>query len=173
MQVSPYQYRLITKQGDTRWIMETVMPIMFRGKRAILGNSMDITEQKETKESLQEFDALKASILDAIPQAVVGLHNRQINCPNTAVKEVFGWQPEELIGKSVTVFYRDEKEAEEIARHFYTTLEHQRTFASEFRCRRKRWARYSLPNAVFSCWGNTSGASDSCYLRGYNRTEAR
>ncbi|MGD9578293.1 MAG: PAS domain S-box protein [Syntrophorhabdus sp.] len=137
MQVSPYQYRLITKQGDTRWIMETVMPIMFKGKRAILGNSMDITEQKETKESLQEFDALKASILDAIPQAVVGLHNRQINFANTAVKEVFGWQPEELIGKSVTVFYRDEKEAEEIARHFYTTLEHQRTFASEFRCRRK------------------------------------
>lgn len=137
MQVSPYQYRLITKQGKTRWIMETVTPIIFRGKRAVLGNSMDITEQKEAKESLQELDALKASILDAIPQAVVGLQNRQINFANTAVEEVFGWQPEDLIGKSVTVFYRDEKEAEEVARCFYTTLEHQRTFAAEFQCRRK------------------------------------
>jgi PAS domain S-box-containing protein len=88
-------------------------------------------------ESLQELDALKASILDAIPQAVVGLQNRQINFANTAVEEVFGWHPEELIGKSVTVFYRNDEEAEEIGRHFYTTLEHQRTFVSEFPCRRK------------------------------------
>lgn len=89
------------------------------------------------QESLQELDALKASILDAIPQAVVGLQNRQINFANTAVEEVFGWRPEEVIGKSVTVFYRDEKEADEIAHYFYSNLEHQRTFEAEFTCRRK------------------------------------
>ena len=137
MRVSPYGYRLMTKQGQTRWIMETVTPIVYKGERAILGNSIDITEQKEAKESLQELDALKASILDAIPQAIVGLQNRKINFANTAVEEVFGWKPEELIGKSVTLFYRNEREAEEIGRYFYTTLEHQRTFVSEFRCRRK------------------------------------
>jgi PAS domain S-box-containing protein len=89
------------------------------------------------KESLQELDALKSSILDAIPQAIVGLEDRRINFANTAVEEVFGWRPEELIGKSVTLFYRNEKEAEEIGSHFYSTLEHQRTFVAEFRCRRK------------------------------------
>ncbi len=135
--VSPYGYRLMTKQGKTRWIMETVTPITLRGERAVLGNSIDITEQKEAKESLQELNALKSSILDAIPQAVVGLQNRRINFANAAVEEVFGWRPEDLIGKSVTRFYRNEKEAEEIGRHFYSTLEHQRTFVSEFHCRHK------------------------------------
>jgi len=137
LRTSPYEYRLITKRGGTRWIMETVTPIRFKGERAVLGNSMDITEQKEAKESFQELDALKASIVDAIPQAVVGLENRRINFANAAVEEVFGWKPDELIGKSVTLFYRNDKEADEIGRYFYSTLEHQRTFVAEFRCRRK------------------------------------
>ena len=117
--------------------METVMPIVFEGEKAVLCNCMDITEQKEAKESLQELDALKASILEAIPQAVVGLQNRRINFANDAVEEVFGWRPEDLIGKSVTLFYRTEKEADEIGRYFYTTLKHQRTFVKEFYCRHK------------------------------------
>ncbi len=137
MRVSPYEYRLMTKGGEIRWIMETVTPIIFRGERAVLGNCKDVTEQKEAKESLQELDALKASILDAIPQAVVGLERRRINFANAAVEGVFGWRPEDLIGKSVTVFYRSEQEADEIGRNFYATLEHQRTFVSEFYCRRK------------------------------------
>lgn len=137
LRFSPYEYRLITKDGQVKWILETIVPIIFKGKRAVLGNSIDITEYKSAKMSLQEFDALKASILDAIPQAVVGLENRRINFANTAVEEVFGWKPEELIGKSVTLFYRNEQEAEDIGRHFYSTLEHQRTFVAVFNCRRK------------------------------------
>ena len=42
---SPYEYRIVMKNGQARWIMETVTPIQYRGKRAILGNSMDITAQ--------------------------------------------------------------------------------------------------------------------------------
>jgi PAS domain S-box-containing protein len=137
IRLSPYKYRLMTKQGQIKWIMETVTSIILDGERAVLGNSMDITAQKEARKSLQELDALKASILDAIPQAVVGLANRRINFANTAVEEVFGWRPDDLIGKSVTLFYRNEKEAEEIGRNFYTPLEHQRTFVAEFNCRRK------------------------------------
>jgi len=135
--ISPYEYRLITKTGQTRWIMETATLINFKTKKAILGNSMDITEQKEVKETLQELDSLKASILDAAPQAIVGLHNRIIKFANAAVEDVFGWRPDELIGRSVTLFYRNEREAEEIGRYFYATLTSQRTFVSEFYCRHK------------------------------------
>jgi PAS domain S-box-containing protein len=116
--------------------METVTPIIFKGRRRS-GQFHGHHGTQGGKGSLQELDALKSSILDAIPQAVVGLEDRRINFANTAVEEVFGWRPEELIGKSVTLFYRNEKEAEEIGRDFYSTLEHQRTFVAEFNCRRK------------------------------------
>ncbi|MDM7986834.1 MAG: PAS domain S-box protein, partial [Smithella sp.] len=71
---SPYEFRIVTKDGQIKWIMETVMSITYKGKRAILGNSMDITERKEASRRLEELEALESSILDAIPQAVVGLH---------------------------------------------------------------------------------------------------
>ena len=43
---SPYEFRVITRDGRVKWIMETITSISFRGSQAILGNSMDITEQK-------------------------------------------------------------------------------------------------------------------------------
>ncbi|HEX2965997.1 MAG TPA: PAS domain S-box protein [Syntrophorhabdaceae bacterium] len=95
----------------------------------------------QARSNIEELDALKASILDAIPQAVVGLQDRKINFANAAVEQIFGWRPEELIGRSVTLFYGSDREADEIGRYFYTTLEHQRTFVKEFPCRHKEGHR--------------------------------
>lgn len=64
----PYEFRIITKEGQTRWIMETVTSIVWEGKRAILGNSMDITERKKMEE-----EVLILSITDQL----TGLHNRR------------------------------------------------------------------------------------------------
>ncbi len=134
---SPYEFRIITSDGRTKWILETVTSISYRGRRAVLGNSMNITEQKEARNRLEELEALESSILDAIPHAVIGLHNRIFNFANNAVKAVFGWRPEELIGKNVRLLYRSDRDYEEIARLFYTALERQRTFSTEFPCRRR------------------------------------
>ncbi|MGB5219122.1 MAG: PAS domain S-box protein [Smithella sp.] len=134
---SPYEFRIVARDGRIKWIMETVMSIKFKGKRAILGNSMDITERKEASRRLEELEALESSILDAIPQAVVGLHERRINFANHAVKVIFGWHREELIGKSIRMIYRNEEESDKIASAFYSTLEHQRTYETEYPCVRK------------------------------------
>jgi PAS domain S-box-containing protein len=114
--------------------MDKVTPLIFDRKDEILEGSMDLVEQRER---LKELAALESSILDAIPQAIVGLHNRRIIFANNAIKGTFGWDREELIGRSVTIFYRSKKESNEIARYFYTTLKRQRTFVNEFKCRRK------------------------------------
>ena len=50
---TPYEYRIITKQGKTRWIMETITSILYEGRPAILGNSMDITERKRAEEAIK------------------------------------------------------------------------------------------------------------------------
>jgi len=94
------------------------MSIAYKGKRAILGNSMDVTERKEAGRRLEELEALESSILDAIPQAVLGLHERRINFANHAVKLIFGWHREELIGKSIRMIYRNEEEADKVGAIF-------------------------------------------------------
>jgi len=70
--------------------------------------------------------------LSAIPHAVIGLHERRIIFTNNAVESVFGWKPEELIGKKTRILYRSDKEYEEIGRHFYHALKRQHSFSEEF-----------------------------------------
>jgi PAS domain S-box-containing protein len=58
---SPYEYRVITKDGQIRWIMETVTPIVYEGRPAVLGNSMN------TSWTLSRMDV---GIVEAIIEAV-------------------------------------------------------------------------------------------------------
>ncbi|HOP34947.1 MAG TPA: PAS domain S-box protein [Syntrophales bacterium] len=130
----PYEHRTITKDGKVIWILENVTAIDYFGRRAILGNSMDVTREREARLRLEEVQEMESSILDAIPHAVIGLENRQIIFANDSVKAVFGWEPEEVIGKKTRIFYRSDEDFEKIGRHFYPVLEHDETYSEEFPC---------------------------------------
>jgi PAS domain S-box-containing protein len=52
--ISPYEFRVIHQDGEIHWAMETVSSIHYNGKRATLGNFMDITELKRMEQELQE-----------------------------------------------------------------------------------------------------------------------
>ena len=134
---SPHEFRIITKQGEVRWIMETVTLIPYKGERAVLGNSMDITEQIQARNKLAELEALEASILEAIPHAVIGLQDRRIIFANDGVKAVFGWKARDLIGKSTRLLYRTDDDYERVAQLIYSILERQPIVSTEFPCRRK------------------------------------
>ncbi|MGE5843847.1 MAG: PAS domain-containing protein [Syntrophaceae bacterium] len=135
--ITPYQFRIIAKDGSVKWIQETVHAITYKGKRAALGNSMDITAKREEAERMKEFQALHNALLDALPIAVIGMQARRIVLANHAVEDVFGWKPEELIGRSTRVLYRSDEDYEQIGKSVYRTLKRQRTFKTEFPCRRK------------------------------------
>lgn len=48
----PYEFRVVLRDGETHWAMETVVSIYYEGERATLGNFMDITERKKMQEQL-------------------------------------------------------------------------------------------------------------------------
>ncbi|RLA92881.1 MAG: hypothetical protein DRG25_05530 [Deltaproteobacteria bacterium] len=58
--LSPYEYRITTKDGETKWIMETVISINYGGKQATLGNFMDITERKKLEAQLLQAQKMEA-----------------------------------------------------------------------------------------------------------------
>ncbi len=64
VRTAPYEFRIKTKDGTTRWIMETVAPIVFNGRPAIIGNSLDITEQKIMEEARREREERYRTILE-------------------------------------------------------------------------------------------------------------
>jgi len=59
----PYEYRVVTRSGQIKWVMETIISIRYQGKRAALGNFMDITKIKQlTDEAKQTNKRLTAAV---------------------------------------------------------------------------------------------------------------
>jgi len=72
---SPYEYRIRTKSGAVRWLLESVTMISFRGRRAVLGNNMDVTEMKEAREKLgnMQEQLLQAQKLESLGTLAGGI----------------------------------------------------------------------------------------------------
>jgi diguanylate cyclase (GGDEF)-like protein/PAS domain S-box-containing protein len=97
---SPYEFRIITKQGETRWIMETVTSILHEGRPAILGNSMDITESKQAEEALREYQTRLEDIVTFLPDATLAIDKeKRIIIWNKAIEEMTGVPAAAMMGK--------------------------------------------------------------------------
>ncbi len=97
---SPHEFRIITKQNNIRWIMETVTSISFKGKPAILGNSMDITERKEAEVKLKESENLYRAIFETTRSATMILEeDMTISLINTEFEKLTGYRREDWEGK--------------------------------------------------------------------------
>jgi len=96
----------------------------------------EITERKQKEETLRQLEELKSSILSGISHAVLGLEERTIFFANDAVETIFGWRPEELIGKKTRLFYKTAEEYKSLNR-LYPVLQQQGRHSVEVACCRK------------------------------------
>jgi two-component system, sensor histidine kinase and response regulator len=95
----PYEFRSITKSGETRWAIGSVTPIIYQRKRAALGNFMDITEDKKMEEALKESRDFSNSLMECSPnQLVVFNPDTSIRYVNPTFIKANGWSLSELIG---------------------------------------------------------------------------
>jgi two-component system NtrC family sensor kinase len=85
---SPYQFRVVSKTGEIRWVMETVTSIKYRGRRANLGNYIDITERRQTEEKIHQQNQFLNSILNALthPFYVLDANDYTIKMGNLATR---------------------------------------------------------------------------------------
>lgn len=134
----PYEFRIIDKRGRTKWLMESVSSIQFNGQRAVLGNTMEITEVKEAREKLEQLEKLEASILTSVPHALFGVENRRIFFANEAMESIFGWSTEELVGQSTRILFRSDEEWLFYGNLLYSELEKQDRYKFEWQFPFKR-----------------------------------
>jgi len=101
--LAPYEFRTVGKNGETVWAMETATSVDYKGKRATLGNFMDITERKQMENALRESEANYRVLAESSVDPIF-LHDRsgQYLYANQACARVFGLEPWDIIGKSVT-----------------------------------------------------------------------
>ncbi len=53
---TPYEYRIVNRRGEVRWILGTLTSIQYRGCRAAVRYYMDINDRKEAALELEEVN---------------------------------------------------------------------------------------------------------------------
>ncbi|MDD5232132.1 MAG: PAS domain S-box protein [Syntrophales bacterium] len=97
---APYEFRLIRKDGSILWMIETVTPILYNGRPAILGNAMNITESRKTMEALRESEERYRTILENIEDGYYEVDiNGHLTFFNESCRKIFGYSREEMLGK--------------------------------------------------------------------------
>jgi PAS domain S-box-containing protein len=97
----PYEFRYVTKDGEIRWGLERVSSIIYHGKRATLGNFLDITERKRIDERIERAAEEWRTTFDSITD-LISIHDRENRLirVNKAYAGNYGKTPQEVIGKT-------------------------------------------------------------------------
>jgi PAS domain S-box-containing protein len=99
---SPYEFRILTKEGHIRWVIGSVISVEYHGRRATLGSYMDINERK-----LLESQLVQAQKLESIGQLAAGIAH-EINTPTQYVGDNIHFLDEAFAGMiTLTGKYRE------------------------------------------------------------------
>lgn len=101
---TPYEFRIVTADGMTRWAMETVTSIIYMGEKASLGSIMDVTERKRMETALRESEEKFSEVFYASPKpmTIIAPDTGIINDVNKAFSNSSGFTREECLGKTIT-----------------------------------------------------------------------
>ncbi len=65
-----YEFKIIRKNGEERWVDFSSRQITFDGKPAALGTAYDITDRKKAEEALKESELQLRTLINAMPDIV-------------------------------------------------------------------------------------------------------
>ncbi len=106
---TPYQFRVCTRRGEVRWVTETVVSIVYHGRRAVLGNFIDITERIKVEDDLLSSRDLLQNVIDATPDwmCVKDLEHKYV-LVNKSFAQAQHLSPQDMIGRPDTDFFAED-----------------------------------------------------------------
>ncbi|UCD37658.1 MAG: PAS domain S-box protein, partial [Fidelibacterota bacterium] len=103
--IPPYEYTVITKDGQRIESINESKLISFKGEAAILGIVTDITDRKRMEETLKESEEMYRSLIERANDGVAIIQDDSvITFVNTRITEMIGYEEHELIGKQFGQF---------------------------------------------------------------------
>ncbi|HEX9254597.1 MAG TPA: PAS domain S-box protein, partial [Candidatus Angelobacter sp.] len=97
-----YEFPIVTRQGETRWLDCTATRVEFDGQPAVLGSAIDITERLRTERALRDSEEKARALVDAIPDFILRLRRDGTILDFKAPKDMeWSIRPSELLGKAL------------------------------------------------------------------------
>ena len=105
------------KDGSTFPMHLSVSEYEIDGKRHFAGIVHDLTAQRQAEaESIRQQTLFRAIINDAPQAIIIADRSRNIFLVNPAVTRIFGYAPDELIGKNSRIVYASDEDYDRVAR---------------------------------------------------------
>jgi two-component system cell cycle sensor histidine kinase/response regulator CckA len=113
----PYTVRILTPEGDIRWVMLLAQRVTVGGRPALLGHIMDITELKDAQLQVESARALLEELFQGSPEAIALLDKEgRVERVNEAFERTFGWSADEAAGAFLWELLEPDQKAKEGAR---------------------------------------------------------
>ena len=134
---SGFEVKIVTKDGDERWVEYSADLVDWEGGRGVLGTAYDVTERKQAEQALRDSEERYRVMYQDNPSMyfTVDAAGRVLSV-NQFGAEQLGYAPEELAGTPVLeVFYDEDKE--DIARQLQLCMDTPGKM-SHWECRKVR-----------------------------------
>jgi two-component system NtrC family sensor kinase len=132
---SPYQFRVVCEDRSIAWVMGTVKSIQYRGKPAVLGNYMEITERKQMEQAAREMEERYKELANSITDVFFAMdENLRYTYWNKASEMLTGIRAEAAIGKSLLEIFPDSLPLRRAEKAYRTVLDtgKSQTFVNDF-----------------------------------------
>jgi len=120
-----YEFKIMTKDGNERWLDFAASAIQYEGIPAALGIAFDVTDRKHIEEQLQASELRYRLLFKANPHPMwlYDVDTLQFLEVNDAAVHTYGYSREEFLSMSITDI-RPEKDIRTLMSHLEKTVEH-------------------------------------------------
>jgi PAS domain S-box-containing protein len=124
---------------EKRWFMTHITGFAKSGQAHVVIAHENVTARKLAEESVRETKNLLEKVFASLHEAVfvIDPQNRTIITCNAAVEPIFGYKPEELIGRDTAVLYHSPEDFQRFGAIGGPELTRQGIFQTEFEMRHK------------------------------------
>ncbi len=139
-----YQFRMLTKTGETRWVDFTAGYLQFEGKDAGIGSVHDITKEKQTEEAIRMLSAaVEQSPLSVV---ITGL-DAKIEYVNNSFTKITGYTLQEVKERNPKILQSGETPGS-VYDDLWNTLLKGKVWRGEFINKRKNGENYYEYNVI-------------------------
>jgi len=123
--------------------------IEIAGEKSILSATLDITDRKKVEESLRVSEERYRSLVESSSDAILllDLERRILSC-NPAFSKLFGYERDEIVGKSAQILHPSEDSFRSFGEHYYPVIHQNGFFRGELELIRKDGEKICVEEAI-------------------------
>ncbi|MGK7371537.1 MAG: PAS domain-containing sensor histidine kinase, partial [Candidatus Halalkalibacterium sp. M3_1C_030] len=141
------EFPLKTKSGE---VLDTSWTNIRLTDETSVGIGIDMTETKASQARLRESEQLLKNVFESLEESVILVdpQSRTIKDCNEATEKVFGYDKDELLGKSTRILHLDEEHHKKFDELGEEALSKEGIFQTEFRMKKKSGEVFNSEHTV-------------------------